>query len=152
MEHQDIRYLAQIMRETGLTVLELREGDFSVRMERMGAGPAAATPPISPECTDEQAATPKAAEPDAYTVAAPMIGVFYASPSPDMKPFVSIGDTVRAGDVLCIIEAMKMMNEITAETGGVVTEICVGNKQVVDFGHPLFRLRPAQPAAEAPEG
>jgi acetyl-CoA carboxylase biotin carboxyl carrier protein len=81
-----------------------------------------------------------------------MVGVFYASPAPDMKPYVSIGDTVQAGDVLCVIEAMKMMNEITAEKSGVVTEICAGNKQIVEYGHPLFHLRIVPPAAQSPEG
>ena len=70
-----------------------------------------------------------------------MVGVFYAAPAADKQPYVSIGDRVNAGDVLCIIEAMKMMNEITAEKGGVIREICVGNKQIVEYGHPLFRIK-----------
>jgi acetyl-CoA carboxylase biotin carboxyl carrier protein len=69
-----------------------------------------------------------------------MVGVFYAAPAADKKPYVSIGDRVKAGDVLCIIEAMKMMNEITTDKSGVITEICAGNKQIVEYGHPLFRM------------
>ena len=69
-----------------------------------------------------------------------MVGVFYSAPGADESPFVAVGDTVHAGDVLCIIEAMKIMNEITAERDGVIIEICVENKQVVEFGQPLFRI------------
>ncbi len=146
MELKDIRQLALLMKETGLTALEYTRGDTSIRMERgvsqcpapSGGGPKAenAAPP---------AATPAAQETEAggdiWTVTSPMVGVFYTAPAPDQKPYVSVGDHVNAGDVLCIIEAMKMMNEITAEKSGVITEICVGNKQIVEYGHPLFRLR-----------
>ena len=69
------------------------------------------------------------------------MGVFYAAPAPDAKNFVEVGDHVKKGDVLCIIEAMKLMNEITAEQDGVIVEICVGNKQVVEYGQPLLRMR-----------
>ncbi len=78
---------------------------------------------------------------DVKTVTSPMVGVFYAAPSPDKQPYVASGETVKAGDVLCIIEAMKIMNEITADSDGVITEICVGDRQIVDYGHPLFRLK-----------
>ncbi|MPN56253.1 Biotin carboxyl carrier protein of acetyl-CoA carboxylase [bioreactor metagenome] len=70
-----------------------------------------------------------------------MVGVFYSSSAEDAAPFVKVGDTIRKGDVLCIIEAMKLMNEITAEQDGVVAEVCAGNNQMVDFGHVLFRLK-----------
>lgn len=146
MEHQEIRQLAQIMKEMELTALEVKEGERFIRMERGAAAHiAAALPPVS-DCPPVPAGAAEGQDAAVHTVAAPMVGVFYASPSPDMKPFVSVGDAVRAGDVLCIIEAMKMMNEITAEVGGVVTEICAGNKQVVEYGHPLFRIRREDPA------
>lgn len=148
MEYQNIRQLAQMMRELELTALEFKEGECSIRMARAPGGRAGTADSPLPEQAGQQA--PQAPETDVCTVTAPMVGVFYASPAPDMRPYVSVGDTVRAGDVLCVIEAMKMMNEITAETGGVVTEICAGNKQVVDYGHPLFRLRPAAQAAGTP--
>lgn len=145
MDFDDIRRLAELMRETQLTVLELSEEEVSIRMERAAvqAAPAHAACPPEPEA-------PAAEDENCYTVTAPMVGVFYAAPSPGRKPYLSIGDKVRAGDVVCIIEAMKMMNEITAEADGVVTEICVGNKQVVDYGHPLFRMR--REAQEPPDG
>ena len=74
-------------------------------------------------------------------VKSPMVGVFYAAPSPEKPPFVKVGDHVKKGDVLCIIEAMKLMNEIPAECGGEVVEICVGNGQNVDYGCTLFKIR-----------
>lgn len=152
MDFKDIKHLASLMKEMGLTALEYAEGGASIRMERgtaLAAAPAVAnsTPvavPVQPAgaVPGEAAAVTAAAEAsDAYTVTSPMVGVFYAAPGADKKPYVSIGDRVQAGDVLCIIEAMKMMNEITTDKSGVITEICVGNKQIVEYGHPLFRLR-----------
>ena len=73
-------------------------------------------------------------------VRSPAVGVFYAAPSPDSKPFVAVGDTVQRGDTLCIIEAMKLMNEITSDIDGEIVEICVGNGQVVEYDQPLFRI------------
>lgn len=146
MEQQEIRKLAELMREMDLSLLELTEGDFSLRMERgarqasaPGSGPAPAA--SAAETVPEPPAVRTENADGDYTVTSPMIGVFYTAPSPEAKAYVSVGDTVRAGDVLCVIEAMKMMNEITADAGGVVTEICAANKQVVEYGHPLFRLR-----------
>jgi acetyl-CoA carboxylase biotin carboxyl carrier protein len=124
------------MKEMGLTSLEYREGDASVKMERM----LTQTAPVMPEMKAETAVTPQPEAGDVYTIASPMVGVFYAAPATDKKPYVSIGDRVNVGDVLCIIEAMKMMNEITSDKSGVISEICVGNKQIVEYGHPLFRI------------
>ena len=73
-------------------------------------------------------------------VRSPAVGVYYAAPSPDSKPFVAVGDTVQRGDTLCIIEAMKLMNEITSDIDGEIVEICVGNGQVVEYDQPLFRI------------
>ena len=142
METKDIRQLAELMREMDLTSLEISEGDSLVRLERGGRPVAVphteSTAPAGGETAPE---VPEAAQPsNLFTVTSPMVGVFYAAPAPDMKPYVAEGDTVKAGDVLCIIEAMKIMNEITAERDGTVVEICAKNKQVVDFDHPLFRL------------
>lgn len=74
-------------------------------------------------------------------VESPMVGVFYAAPSPDSEPYVSVGSNVNKGDVLCLIEAMKLMNEVTAEKSGVITEVCVENGQVVEYGQPLFLIK-----------
>lgn len=150
MERYDIRRLALLMNETGLTSLEVRDGSFSVRMERGAANAPASSAPPAPEA---QAEVPSPAEPaqkkELVAVSSPMVGVFYAAPGPEEAPFVSIGDRVKPGDTLCVIEAMKLMNEITAEINGVVAEICAGNRQVVEYGHPLFYLRPVDPGKEA---
>lgn len=137
MEFNDIKQLALLMKETGLTLLEYTEGVTGIKMER---SPAQTTHAV----VETKAETTVSPQPEAvgniYTVTSPMVGVFYAAPAADRKPYVAIGDRVNAGDVLCIIEAMKMMNEITTDKSGVITEICVGNKQIVEFGHPLFRI------------
>ncbi len=78
---------------------------------------------------------------DGKAVASPMVGVFYAAPSPDSDPYVSVGTRVKKGDVLCLIEAMKLMNEVTAEQSGEIAEVCVENGQVVEFGQPLFIIK-----------
>jgi acetyl-CoA carboxylase biotin carboxyl carrier protein len=138
-EIDDIRRLAELMGETGLTSLEYAGGDISIKLRRRpapGGGPAAGA-----AAREEAVAAPARAE-GAETVQSPMVGIFYCAPGEGQKPYVALGDAVHTGDVLCIIEAMKMMNEITAERDGVIVEICASNKQAVDYGHPLFRIRP----------
>jgi acetyl-CoA carboxylase biotin carboxyl carrier protein len=135
----DIRRLAELMEETGLTSLEYSGGDVSIKLRRR------MVPRRGPgEGTAERghaAAEPARGE-GIVTVQSPMVGIFYCAPGEEQKPYVALGDTVHTGDVLCIIEAMKMMNEITAERDGVIVEICASNKQAVDYGHPLFRIKP----------
>lgn len=135
MEYNDIKQLALLMKEMGLTSLEYSKGGTSIKM---GRGQNPSVPDVS-DLKTETAGLQTDNE-SILTVTSPMVGVFYAAPSADKQPYVSIGDRVNAGDVLCIIEAMKMMNEITADKGGVIKEICVGNKQIVEYGHPLFRI------------
>ena len=125
MNVKQIRELAQIARENGLSAIEITEGESHVRIER-AAAPAAA--PASVAAPVEEAAP------------AAMVGVFYAAPSPDAKPFVEVGSRVKKGDVVCIVEAMKLMNEIAAEFDGEVVDICVHNGDVVEFGQTLFKL------------
>lgn len=139
MDQKNVRKLAELMKEMDLTVLELNEGDFSLRMERPACAGAGA--PASCEALPESSREELGEEKDIFTITSPMVGIFYNAPSPDSKPFVAVGERVSAGDVICIIEAMKMMNEITAGENGIVTEVCAGNKQVVEFGHPLLRIR-----------
>ena len=125
------------MQELGLTGLEVRQ-DGSLRLEREGQpAPAPAAP--------QPAAAPEKAKPaDGLTdVTSPMVGVFYASPEENAAPYVHAGSRVRRGDVLCLIEAMKLMNEVTAEQDGVIAEVCVTSGQVVDFGRVLFRMKEA---------
>lgn len=141
MKEKDIRSYAQVMHEMGLTALEIKDGDKSLRLE-MNATAASGAVPAPPV---QQAAVPKQEKPDhprdMENICSPMVGVFYSAPAENADPFVQIGDKVKKGDVLCIIEAMKLMNEITAEWDGTIMDVCVGNNQVVDFGHVLFRIR-----------
>jgi acetyl-CoA carboxylase biotin carboxyl carrier protein len=136
MEETNIRKYAGLMRELGLTALEITEDGVNVRLE-MGGQPAPVVVPVAP------AAQPTAAKAEAGVadVTSPMVGVFYASPAENAEPYVKVGDRVKKGDVLCIIEAMKLMNEITTDVAGTVVEVCAGNAQVVDFGHVLMRIR-----------
>ena len=133
MDEANIRKYARLMRELELTGLEITEGNTVVRLER-GASPAAAPAQVIP-LPDQ-----KAAEPKGEVIRSPMVGVFYAAPAENAAPYVAVGDRVKQGDTLCIIEAMKLMNEITAEKDGVIAEVCAGNGQVVEYGTPLFRL------------
>lgn len=138
MEEQEIRRYAALMAELGLTGLEVTEGKETIRLERFAA-PAAAVPAMAPALPPLEEVRPS--REGSIEIRSPMVGVFYAAPAENAPPFVSVGDRVKKGDVLCIIEAMKLMNEITADQEGTVEEICVGNNQVVDFDHILFRLR-----------
>ena len=133
MDEANIRKYARLMRELELTGLEITEGNTVVRLER-GASSAAVPSQVIP--LPEQ----KAEEPKGEVIRSPMVGVFYAAPAENAAPYVAVGDRVKQGDTLCIIEAMKLMNEITAEKDGVIAEVCAGNGQVVEYGTPLFRL------------
>ena len=148
MDVKKIESLAKLMKETGLTGLELVEEGQQLRLERqveVVAAPVAAAVPAAPvPATGAEAlgVTHEAPQPakEGTLVLSPTVGVFYSAPSPDARPFVEVGDQVKKGDTLCIIEAMKLMNEIPAELDGTVAEICVGNGQVVEFNQPLFRI------------
>ncbi len=146
MTIQDIEQLARLMKETGLTSLSWeRDGEtLELGREVPPPPPAAGFPPFAqsvPPMTAEAPASPAEPETAGAVITSPMVGMLYLAPSPEAAPYVSVGSTVKKGDVLCIIEAMKLMNEITAEQDGVITEICAGNEQVVEFGQPLFRLK-----------
>jgi len=143
LEYKDIRELALLMRETGLTCLEFENGDESLKLRRESAA-VAITPYEAPPAVTDQLV--EAYDNGYFTVKSPMVGVFYAAPGTDLEPYVAVGDEVQVGDVLCIIEAMKIMNEIIAERNGVITEICTQNKQIVEFGQPLFRIGTANSA------
>lgn len=141
MDVKKIESLARLMQETGLTGLELVEDGQQLRLERQVEVVAA---PAAPAAVGAEAlgVTHEAPQPakEGTLVLSPTVGVFYSAPSPDARPFVEVGDQVKKGDTLCIIEAMKLMNEIPAELDGTVAEICVGNGQVVEFNQPLFRI------------
>lgn len=135
MNEAEIRKYAKLMQELGLTGLEVNAAGEVVRMERQWAvgAPAAAPAPVPAEA-------PAAAE-TGDCVCSPMVGTFYAAPAENAEPFVRPGDRVKRGDTLCIIEAMKLMNEIPAERDGIIEAVCAENGQVVDYGTPLFRIR-----------
>lgn len=137
MNEGDIRKYAALMAELGLTGLEVTENDRVVRLERT---PAAAAPAYGSETV--QVFAPQSVQPEeGVEVCSPMVGVFYAAPAENAEPFVKVGDRVRKGQTLCIVEAMKLMNEIMAEEDGEILEICAENGQVVDYGCRLFRLK-----------
>lgn len=137
MNETAIRKYAGLMKELGLTALEVNEDSNTVRLERT-VTLAAGTEKVS----DSAVAGPatKREDTDYISVKSPMVGVFYAAPSENAEPYVTVGTHVKKGQSLCIIEAMKLMNEITAECDGVISEICVTNGQVVEYGTELFRI------------
>lgn len=147
MNDRDIRKYAELMKELGLTGLEITEGNRAVRLERSLPLPEriaveSGTDGVAQATqAGEDDASAAAAEGNLLTVKSPMVGVFYAAPAENAKPYVAVGDRVEKGTVLCILEAMKLMNEITAEESGVIAEICATNGQMVEFGTELFRIR-----------
>ena len=143
MKEESIRKYAKLMKELDLTALELTEGTSVVRLERSSASlPARAQAEILRPFDAQSAPAPVSApeQPDEPAVLSPMVGVFYSAPAENAEAFVKVGDHVKKGDTLCIIEAMKLMNEITAERDGVVTQILAENGQTVEYGTPLFRI------------
>lgn len=137
MNETAIRKYAGLMKELGLTALEVNEDSNTVRLERT-VTLAAGTEKVSDSAVAGPAA--KREDTDYISVKSPMVGVFYAAPSENAEPYVTVGTHVKKGQSLCIIEAMKLMNEITAECDGVISEICVTNGQVVEYGTELFRI------------
>lgn len=136
MNEVDIRKYAGLMKELGLTGLEITEDNKVVRLERNVSVNVKETVAVP------QAGSIGAETNDNYiSIKSPMVGVFYAAPAENAEPFVSIGDSIEKGKTICIIEAMKLMNEIKAETDGEICEICVTNGQVVEYGTELFRIR-----------
>ena len=152
MDIRKVKKLIELLDESGIAEIEISEGEDSVRISRYAAGspqaavmaaPApivAAATPAAPAA--EPVATPPAApeepEDDGYEVTAPMVGTFYTATSPGAAPFVQVGDQVNEGDTLCIIEAMKMMNQIEAEVPGTIKSIRVQNGDPVEYGQALF--------------
>ena len=147
MDIRKVKKLIELLDESGIAEIEITEGEEAVRISRYGAGaPAApmtyaAPPPAAAPAAaaDPVEAAAPAAEPeeDGYEVAAPMVGTFYASASPGASPYVQVGDRVNEGDTLCIIEAMKMMNQIEADVSGVIKSIRVQNGEPVEYGQTL---------------
>lgn len=153
MDIRKIKKLIELLDETGIAEIEIKEGEESLRLSRYvqsheaiaspaatittappaaAAAPAGAHPPVVSEPAEKKLA--------GHSVLSPMVGTFYASPSPDDSPFVSVGSTVKVGDVLCIVEAMKMFNEIEADRSGTISAIHASNGSPVEYGQPLFSI------------
>jgi acetyl-CoA carboxylase biotin carboxyl carrier protein len=149
MDIRKVKKLIELLDESGIAEIEITEGEESVRISRYPAGgvqlaaPAVAAAPLPAAAAAPAAAAPEAASPapepiQGTEVLAPMVGTYYAAASPDAQPYVHVGDEVTVGDTLCIIEAMKMMNNIEAETSGRIVAIQVENGQPVEYGQVLF--------------
>lgn len=150
MDIRSIRKLIEIVEQSDVAEIEIKEGEHNIRITRskepvMMAAPATATyqaapmaPAGAPATSEAPAEAPAAPEVSGHNVTSPMVGTFYSSPSPDADAFVSVGDQVSAGDTLCIIEAMKIMNPIEADVSGTVKKILVQNAEPVEFGQSLF--------------
>lgn len=162
MQYEQVKELIEIFEKTDLNDMEVRLGDALVRLNRglaqtsqssevcqsvpvVTQGSAVTNPVVTQAVEQAEAdSTPVAAkEPEEGTkiVKAPIVGTFYQSSAPDQPPYVKVGDTIAAGDVVCIIEAMKFMNEVTSEVSGTITEVLVEDGQFVEFGQELFRVK-----------
>ena len=150
MDIRKVKKLIELLEQSNINELEINEGDESVRISRGGssvtyaapapvplaAAPAAAQPAASPEAADDSPSE----ELTGHPVKSPMVGTFYTAPAPGSPPFVSVGQKVAAGDVLCIIEAMKMMNQIEADKSGTIGAILVDDGEPVEFDQPLVTI------------
>lgn len=154
MDIRSIRKLIEIVEQSDIAEIEIKEGEHNIRITRskepvvisapsapahyqapVTAAPAAA--PVAPATATPEVTVAEAA-PSGHMISSPMVGSFYAAPAPDADPFVKVGDTVKAGDTLCIIEAMKIMNPIESDVSGTVKQILVNNADPVEFGQDLF--------------
>ena len=150
MDAKELRDLIELFSRSNVTSMELDREGFRLRLmkeallvESATAAPLRAAVPVESTAVQPPAAAPQpAGEPGLADLRSPIVGTFYRSPSPDAAPFVEIGSRVRKGQVLCIVEAMKLMNEIESEIDGEIAEIGVQNGQPVEYGEVLFRLRP----------
>ena len=163
MQYEQVKELIELFEKTDLNDMEVRLGDAAIRLNRGPAQPQVpmmypGMMPLAPQNTTVEntpavtaADTPAGTEPETKKtsvpeestklVTAPIVGTFYQSSAPDQPPYVKVGDTIAAGDVVCIIEAMKFMNEVTSEVSGTITEILVEDGQFVEYGQELFRVR-----------
>jgi acetyl-CoA carboxylase biotin carboxyl carrier protein len=151
MDLRKLKKLIDLVQESGIAELEITEGEEKVKIVKGGAVTMTAAAPMAlahaapvaaaaPPLAIASVASEADAGQDGHVVKAPMVGTFYRSPSPDAKAFVEVGQAVKEGDTICIIEAMKLMNEIEADASGVVKAILVENGQPVEYGQPLFIL------------
>ena len=151
MDLRKLKKLIDLVQDSGIAELEITEGEEKVRITSVAAGPQTvyasapqyaqpmmAAPAMSAPVAAPAAVAAEPAQEDGNAVKSPMVGTFYRTPSPNSKPFVEVGQSVKVGDTLCIIEAMKLMNEIESDVSGVVKAILIENGQPVEYGEPLF--------------
>jgi acetyl-CoA carboxylase biotin carboxyl carrier protein len=149
MDIRKVKKLIELLEESGVAEIEITEGEESVRISRYSKSPAAAPmpvhysapPPVGAAAAPSQETAPAVPPPSeraGHKVLSPMVGTFYRSPSPEAEPFVKVGDTISAGDTLCIIEAMKMMNQIEADVSGKVLSVEAESGEPIEFGQVLF--------------
>lgn len=153
MDIRKVKKLIELLEESGIAEIEIHEGEESVRISRGGSLPLPQTmvnvPPVDASSSlKTQLSTNENSSSDDYSdegevITAPMVGIFYSSPSPDQPPFVNKGQNIKTGDVLCIIEAMKIMNQIEADIDGKLVRILVENGDPVEYGQPLFVINPS---------
>ncbi len=148
MDIRKVKKLIELLEESGISEIEIHEGEESVRVSRASAAPVAgmsfmapAQGPVSTSAALAGAELETPAEADGHVVRAPMVGLFYEAAAPGKPAYVTLGQSVRKGDVLCVIEAMKIMNQIEADVGGVIAKIQVENGDPVEYGQPLFVIR-----------
>ncbi len=143
LDIKQLKALMELIQDTDIAEVELRDGEKSMRLVRFTQGAASVAAVATAACGPSPTLVgapliPLAPAINGHQITAPMVGTFYTSPSPEAKPFVEVGQSVKAGQVLCIIEAMKMMNQVEADRAGVITARLVENSQPVEFGQPLF--------------
>ncbi len=138
MDIRKIKKLIDLLQESDVTEIEIHEGEEMLRVSRQTAVVAAAVPPAPPPVAAAPAVEEVKEEIPRHTVNSPMVGTFYRAPSPGSKPFVELGTTVNPGDTLCIIEAMKILNQIESDIAGTVTDMLVDNGEPVEYNQPLF--------------
>jgi len=138
-----IKKLAELLKDQDLTEIELEADDFKikVRKEVTVSAPVATAAVASASPAASSAATPAASTESFIEIKSPMVGTFYSAPSPDAEPFIKVGDKIKKGQTVCIVEAMKLMNELPSEVEGEVVEICVANGEAVSFGQVIAKLK-----------
>ena len=152
MDIRKVKKLIELLEESGIAEIEIHEGEESVRISRGGSGTPAQTimsvPPVDSGVIAQKQISPTESKSDDYSnegevITAPMVGIFYTSPSPDQPPFANKGQSIKTGDALCIIEAMKIMNQIESDVSGKLVRVLVENGDPVEYGQPLFVIDPS---------
>ena len=144
MDHEDVKKLIDLIKDTDITEILIEKDGSKIKIKRERFGYPVESPPIRPPVPEEKKEEREEEKKNLVTITSPIVGIFHRSPSPEAPPYVEVGSVVKKGQVLCIVEAMKLMNEIESDTDGVVVEILVENGQPVEYGQPLFLIEPTK--------